>query len=67
MSYIFITILTSTFYQNKSRVWTAASQQHKEDNQPLAFSLKAVVYPWKKWEYTEYIRYSVIQADNGLF
>ena len=27
----------------------AASQQHKVDNQPLAFSLKAVVYPWEYW------------------
>ena len=25
----------------------AASQQQKVDNQPLAFSLKAVVYPWE--------------------
>ena len=27
----------------------AASQWHKVDNQPLAFSLKAVVYPWEYW------------------
>ena len=27
----------------------AASQQPKVDNQPLAFSLKAVVYPWEYW------------------
>ena len=28
--------LTSIFFQDESRVWTAASQQHKVDNQPLA-------------------------------
>ena len=27
----------------------AATQQHKVDNQPLEFSLKAVVYPWEYW------------------
>ena len=33
---IIIISLTSTFFQDQSRVWTAASQQHLVDNQPLA-------------------------------
>ena len=33
---IIIIGLTSIFFQDKSRVWTAASQQHLVDNQPLA-------------------------------
>ena len=34
---IIITIsLTSIFFQDQSRVWTAASQQHYIDNQPLS-------------------------------
>ena len=37
--------LTSMFFQDQSRVWASAFQQHKVDNQPLAFSLKAIVYP----------------------
>ena len=39
LNYIIIIILislTSIFFQDKSRVWTAASQQHQVDNQPLA-------------------------------
>ena len=36
-------------FQDQSRVWTAASQQQDVDNQPLAFSLNAVVYPWESW------------------
>ena len=32
----FIINLTSMFFQDQSRVWTAASQQHNVDNQPLA-------------------------------
>ena len=35
-SSIIIIILTSVFFQDQSRVWTAASQQHKVENQPLA-------------------------------
>ena len=31
------------FFQDQSRVWTAASQQYKVDNQPLATYHKAVV------------------------
>ena len=46
---LIIIILTSIFFQDQSRVWTAASQQHKVDNKPLAFSLKAVVYHWEYW------------------
>ena len=33
---IIIFNLMSLFFQDKSRLWTAASQQHKVDNQPLA-------------------------------
>ena len=33
-----IIILTSTFFSNWSRVCTAASKQHKVDNQPFPFS-----------------------------
>ena len=33
---IIIISLTSIFFQDKSRVWTAASQQHSVDKQPLA-------------------------------
>ena len=33
---IIIISLTSIFFQDKSRVWTAASQQHLVGNQPLA-------------------------------
>ena len=33
---IIIIILTSTFFQDWSRVWKAASQQHKVEHQPLA-------------------------------
>ena len=43
---IIIIILTSIFFQEHSRVWT---EQHKVDNQPLAFSFMAVVYPWEYW------------------
>ena len=44
-----IIILTFIFFQDYSRVWMATSQQHKVDNHPLAFSPKAVVYPWEYW------------------
>ena len=48
--FIIIVILTSIFFQDLSRVWMAASQQHMVDNQPSAFSHhKAVVYPWECW------------------
>ena len=33
---IIIIRLTSIFFQDQSRVWTAASQQHKVDNKPVA-------------------------------
>ena len=47
---LIIIILTSIFFQDQSRVWTAASKQHMVNNQPLVFSHhKAVVYPWKYW------------------
>ena len=36
LEFIIIISLTSIFFQDKSRVWTAASQQHLVDNQPLA-------------------------------
>ena len=36
ISNLIIISLTSIFFQDKSRVWTAASQQHYVDNQPLA-------------------------------
>ena len=33
---IVIINLTFMFFQDQSKAWTAASQQHKVDNQPLA-------------------------------
>ena len=47
MKFIII-IVTSIFFQDLSRVWPDASQQHKVYSQPLVFS-ETVVYPWNVW------------------
>ena len=57
--------LTSIFNQELSRIWTAASKQPKVDNQPLAFSLKAVTYPWVMLEQVFADQMSFLASTNS--